>query len=161
MIIGIGKIGKIRHVGVFNIGMTYKSPTSVTEWFTEGHFQRACRNNETKSGAANAGNSLQINEATNKNAVNCSVMQPTANACDVKDSQGGTRRVNHNIFNNIGLRYSENLRGTKCVTLSDNGTLSPDDQQALQTIISTWPTLAPETKVSILQAIESERLGRC
>ena len=45
----------------------------------------------TQSVTVHAGNSLQINEATNKNAVNCSALQPTADACEVKDSQGGTR----------------------------------------------------------------------
>jgi hypothetical protein len=62
---------------------------------------------------------------------------------------------------NSNLRYSEISGGTKCVTLLDNPTLTADDQMALGAIISAWPTLAPETKIGILQAIEAERLAGC
>jgi len=42
-----------------------------------------------KSVAAHAGNSLQINEATNKKAVNCSVLQSTASACSAQNDPNG------------------------------------------------------------------------
>ena len=41
--------------------------------------------------AAPAGNGLQINEATNKNAVNCSVLQSTADACEAQNGRTWSR----------------------------------------------------------------------
>ena len=45
----------------------------------------------TKSVTAQAGNRLQINEAANKKAVNCSLLQPTANACDTENGRTWSR----------------------------------------------------------------------
>ena len=42
-----------------------------------------------KCAAAPAGNSLQINEATNKNAVNCGVLQSTASVCNPRTDPNG------------------------------------------------------------------------
>ena len=42
-----------------------------------------------KSVAALAGNGLQINETANKNAVNCSVLQPTAITCSAQNDPNG------------------------------------------------------------------------
>ena len=42
-----------------------------------------------KSVAAYAGNTSQINEATNKKAVNCSVLQPTAYVCEAQNDPNG------------------------------------------------------------------------
>ena len=56
---------------------------------TDEHFQTACQVGGAKSGAAHAGNTLQINEAANKKAVNCSVLQSTALACESKTPRVG------------------------------------------------------------------------
>ena len=44
-----------------------------------------------KNGAAPGGNGLQINEATNKKAVNCSVLQSTADACEAQNGRTWSR----------------------------------------------------------------------
>ena len=49
--------------------------------------------------------------------------------------------------------------GTESVTLADDLSLSPDDRQSLETIISLWPTLTLETKIDILKTIESARVA--
>ena len=51
-----------------------------------------------KSVAAHAGNGLQINDATNKKAVNCSVLQSTANVCETINGQGRDRTADTRIF---------------------------------------------------------------
>ena len=79
---------------------------------TDEHFQRAaqigCTENRgnditplnttqgqescaAESVAAHAGNTLQISEAANKKAVNCSVLQPTANACEIENGRTWSR----------------------------------------------------------------------
>ena len=46
-----------------------------------------------KSDAVHAGNELQINEATNKKAVNCSVLQSTASVCNASMTPTGFEPV--------------------------------------------------------------------
>ena len=118
---------------------------------TDEHFQRAAQ----VGGAAYAGNKLQINEAANKKAVNCSLLQPTANACDTENGRTWSLCDYDNLINNNILRHSENSSGTECVTLPENTVLSPDDQQALKTIISIWPYLSPESKIEVMRTIEA------
>ena len=56
------------------------------------------KNCAAKSVAAYAGNGLQINDATNKKTVNCSVLQSTANVCETKNGQGRDRTADTRIF---------------------------------------------------------------
>ena len=58
---------------------------------TEEHFQKACQVNGAKNGAAQGRNTLQINEAANKKAVNCRALQLTANACDTENGRTWSR----------------------------------------------------------------------
>ena len=71
--------------------------------------------------------------------------------------QVGVEEVSVTSFNNNKLRHFENSSGTECVTLLGNPAFSLDDRQALRTIISIWPTLSPESKIEVMQAIESAR----
>ena len=79
---------------------------------TEEHFQRACqigsientgidvtplnttqgrKSRAAKSVAAHGGNALQINETANKKAVNCDVLQLTANVCEAENGRTWSR----------------------------------------------------------------------
>ena len=60
----------------------------------------------------------------------------------------------------ISLRYSGKFRCAKKYALSENFTLSVDDRQALETIISAWWGLSPEVKITILMTIENEQMER-
>jgi len=55
---------------------------------------------------------------------------------------------------------SKNPCAAKSVALLENPALLDDDRQALETIISLWPELSPETKIGIMQTIESARRAR-
>ena len=72
-----------------------------------------------------------------------------------RNGQGRDRTVVHNLFYNNILCDSKNPCAAKSVALLDNPALSGDDRQALETIISLWPTLALEIKIGILQTIEA------
>ena len=52
--------------------------------------KQSLKKNCAESCAVHAGNSLQINEATNKKAVNCGVLQSTASGCEVFNRPGRT-----------------------------------------------------------------------
>lgn len=54
----------------------------------------------------------------------------------------------------------EDSHCAKTCAFSNIPSLSPDDRQALETIINLWSELSPETKVAILQMIEAERLSK-
>ena len=94
------------------LGHTEKVADRHYRQTTETHFQKAtgivCSENRAvdvnpltpqqsqekkcaKSCAAPAGNGSQINEATNKKAVNCSVLQSTADACEAQNGRYKTR----------------------------------------------------------------------
>jgi len=64
-----------------------------------------------------------------------------------------TDSVNH-CWNNR-LRLSEIFSVPKSVPIFDNDGFSPDDRQALETIISLWPGLLPEMKIGVLHMIEA------
>ena len=58
---------------------------------TVNHDSKQVPEGGTKSVTAHAGNTLQINGAANKKAVNCSLLQPTANACDTENGRTWNR----------------------------------------------------------------------
>ena len=113
--------------------------------------------NCAESCAVHAGNGLQINEATNKKAVNCTVLQLTAIACEPQNGSGTRNGFDKPLSINELGNY-KNPCAAKSVALLENPTLSPDDRQALETIISLWPELTPETKIGILKTIEAARM---
>jgi hypothetical protein len=62
----------------------------------EKHDTKSIKEGGTKSVTVHAGNGLQINEAANKSAMNCSVLQPKSIGCNVLNRSGRTRRRFHN-----------------------------------------------------------------
>jgi len=111
--------------------------------------------NCAKSCAVHAGNGLQINEATNKKAVKCSVLQSTADACETNNGRTWSLGDFIKPFDDNDLWLLDNPCAAKSVAPLDNPTLSDDDRRALEAVISAWPTLSPETKIAVMQTIES------
>ena len=93
---------------------------------TDEHFERATKGG-TKSVTAHAGNTLQINEAKNKNAVNCSVLQPTANACDTENGRTESTSLDRTGSSIIGRSTPHNI-GQRTRSLSKSSTVcrTPD-----------------------------------
>jgi len=58
-------------------------------------------------------------------------------------------------FNKNILGQFQNSHCAKTCALLESPTFSPDDRQALDTIISLWPGLVADMKIGILCMIES------
>jgi hypothetical protein len=94
---------------------------------TDEHFQRAAQ----VGGAAYAGNKLQINEAANKKAVNCSLLQPTANACDTENGRTWNRLISFIFFRLWDLGRRSAGFSAEIPVLSPKNSLSCNAEQAL------------------------------
>jgi len=108
-----------------------------------------------KSCAVSAGNGSQINEAANKKAVNCSVLQPTASAYEAQNGRTWSLCDSDKPFDSNDLCDPKSSHAAKSVALLETPVFSPDDQQALETIFTLWPELPPETRISIMKMIET------
>jgi len=97
-------------------------------------------------------NNLQQQSQVPIKTAPCNLMQEAAST-QMTPTGFETDCVNYCQYSD--LDDSQNFHCAKTCALLDSPGISGDDRQALETIISLWPTLAPETKISVMQTIEA------
>jgi len=67
----------------------------------------------------------------------------------------GTFHDDYKPCDNSDLGNSQKFHSAKSLAFGENSTLSPDDRQALATIITLWPELLPEVKIGVLKMVDA------